>query len=190
LGEKVLRDLANIDPKIQQSLLEKAITDNLVPARLSDRLKAILETLHQIKLRFVGETTIGGGKGTVSELLSLTPVEPQARTVIMAALTEHNGSLDDFWKKLETEKLLEPELIADVKLTFELGSLTRNHVPLVGELRSMFQSGELKAKRDLAKFDRKTGNKSSRDRVPTASPSAFLRTSTAQTKRPKKSSSP
>jgi hypothetical protein len=105
-------------------------------------------------LRFVGETTIGGGKGTVSELLSLTPVAPQARTAVMAALTEHNGSLDDFWKKLETEKLLEPKLIPDVKLTFELGSLTRNHIPLVGELRSMFQSGELKAKRDLAKFDR------------------------------------
>jgi hypothetical protein len=154
LEEKLLRYMANIDPQVQQSLLEQAIADNLIPARLQARLKEVLETLQQIKLRFVGETTIGGGKGTVGQLLELTPVAPQGRTAFMAALAGHNGPLKEFWKKLEKDKVLEPEVVREVKLTFQLGALTRNHIPLVGELRNMFKGGELKAKRELAKFAR------------------------------------
>jgi hypothetical protein len=50
--------------------------------------------------------------------------------------------------------VLKPEEVREVKLTFELGALTRNHIPLVGELKNLFQSGKLQAKRELAKYSR------------------------------------
>ena len=72
----------------------------------------------------------------------------------MAAFTEFRGPINEFWKKLAIDKVLQPEQINEVKLTFELGALTRNHIPLVGELKNMFGKGELKTKQDLARYSR------------------------------------
>jgi len=152
LEDKILRDLANISPELQQSLLEKAITDNLISGHIKPQIPIVLNTLRQIKLRYAADTTFGAGKGTIGQLLELTPAIKEKQTVFMAAFTDFNGSINEFWKKLETDQVLKPEVIREVKLTFELGALTRNHIPLVGELKRMFRVGDLQAKRELAKF--------------------------------------
>jgi hypothetical protein len=154
LEDKILRRLAAILPALQQSLLEKAIADNLIPTRVELDIKNILETLRRIKLRYAVDTPLGGGKGTLGQLIELTPAAKQEQTAFMAAFTEHTGPLHAFWKKLEDDKVLRPETLQQVKLAFEVGALTSNHIPLVGELMNMFQSGELKTKRELAKYDR------------------------------------
>ena len=154
LEEKLLRDMANIAPELQQSLLEKAIADNLIPARIKAKLMEILETLRQIRLRFAADMAYGAGKGTIGQLLALSPAAQEVQTVFMAAFTAHNGPIHEFWKKLETDNVLGPETVREVKLTFELGALIRNHIPLVSELNTMFQRGEVQAKRELAKYDR------------------------------------
>lgn len=154
LEEKVLRELANISPDHQQLLLEKALADNLVPARIKDQIPSILATLQQIKLRFAVDITYGGGKGTIGQLLDLNPAAKQAQTALLTAFINHTGPMKDFWANLEKDKILAPEVVRQVRLTFELGALTSNHIPLVGELTSMFQRNELRAKRDLAKYSR------------------------------------
>ncbi|HEY6409502.1 MAG TPA: hypothetical protein VIY29_18745 [Ktedonobacteraceae bacterium] len=154
LEEKTLRELANISPEHQQLLLEKALSDNLIPARIKAQVPDILETLRKIKLRFAADMTLGPGKGTIGQLLELNPAAKQAQSAFIAALIDHNGPIKDFWNKLEKDNVLAPETVRQVKLTFEVGALTRNHIPLVGELVNMFQRGELQAKRDLAKYDR------------------------------------
>lgn len=152
LEDKILRDLANISAELQQSLLEKAVTDNLISARIKSQLPTILETLRQIKLRYAADTTFGAGKGTIGQLLDLTPAAKSKQADFMAAFMDFNGPINEFWNKLEQDKVLKPDIVREVKLTFELGALTRNHIPLVGELKNRFQQGQLQAKRDLAKF--------------------------------------
>jgi len=154
LKDKILRDLSNISPELQKQLLEKALTDNLIPARIRADLDRILETLLQIKLRYAADNTFGAGKGTIGQLLQLTPAAAKAQTKFVAAFSDHIGSMPDFWKKLETDKILLKEAIRDVKLNFELGALTRNHIPLVAALNQKFKTGELTTKRELAKYDR------------------------------------
>jgi hypothetical protein len=154
LEDKILRGIAEIAPDLQQALLEKAIADTLIPARIQPSIKEILETLRRIKLRYAAESVFGGGKGTISQLLELTPAAKQAQAAFMAALTAHSGSIATFWKKLEENQVLPPATVQQVKLSFDLGALTRNHIPLVGELVKQFASGGLKAKRELAKLDR------------------------------------
>ncbi len=153
LEDKILRGLAELIPDLQQSLLAKAVAENIVPARIGARLKDILDALHRIKVRFAGDTKFGGGKGTVAQLLALTPAAKD-QTAFLTAFSTHTGPLRTFWKKLEEDKVLRPEVVKQVKLTFELGALTRNHIPLVGELAGRFQSGALKSKRELAKYSR------------------------------------
>ena len=154
LEDKILRRLAEITPDLQQSLLGKAIADNFIPARIGSQIKEILETLRRIKLRYAAEITFGGGKGTIGQLLELTPAAKQEQAVFMTAFTAHTGSLDTFWKKMEADNALRLEVVQQVKLSFELGALTRNHIPLVGELVHRVQRGDLKGKRELAKYDR------------------------------------
>lgn len=154
LEDKILRGLTDIIPDRLRSLLEQAIADNIIPARIGPAIDSILETLHQIKLRYAAGGTFGGGKGTIEQLLALTPEAKQEQAAFMTAFTAHAGPIDTFWKKLEEDRVLEPETVQRVKLSFEVGSLTRNHIPLVGELVNQLQRGDLTAKRELATFDR------------------------------------
>lgn len=154
LEDRILRDLSNIIPELQQSLLEKAVADNLVSSRIKPQIPAILETLRQIKLKYAADISFGGGKGTVGQLLGLTPAAKEKQTDFLDAFTKFRGPINEFWKKLETDQILPEEAVKDVKLSFELGALTRNHIPLVGELKRMFQQGTVGYKRELAKFSR------------------------------------
>ncbi len=154
LEEKILRALADIQPDYQQALLEKALDDNLIPARIEPQIPDILATLRKIKLRFAADSTYGVGKGTVGQLLDLNPEAKKVQTTFMAALVDHHGPINTFWDSLVKNHVLRPEAVQQVKLTFEVGALTRNHVPLVGEVMRMFQRGQLQAKRQLARYDR------------------------------------
>ncbi len=154
LKDKILRGLSSISPELQKQLLEKALTDNLIPARIRADIDKILDTLRQIKLHYAADNSFGAGKGTIGQLLQLIPEVGKQQTKFIAAFTDHTGSMRDFWKKLETDKVFVPEIVRAVKLTFELGALTRNHIPLVAALNEQFKAKDITAKRDLAKLDR------------------------------------
>jgi hypothetical protein len=154
LEDKILRELAAIIPDVQESLLDRAIAENIIPARIAPQIPAALATLERIKLRYAAEVTFGGGKGTIGQLLAITPAAKQQQATFLTALNAHPGPLGTFWKKLEEDKVLPPEAIQQVKLSFELGALTRNHIPLVAAIVDDFQKGDIKAKRELAKLSR------------------------------------
>lgn len=153
LEDDTLRRLTDMIPDLQRSLLEKAVADNLVPARIDAQIDEILETLGRINLRYAADRTYGGGKATIGQLLEITPGAKENQTGFLEAFQAHTGPLNTFWQKLEDEKIFPPEIVQQVRLSFELGALTRNHIPLVSELVNQFKSGDLKAKRELAKFD-------------------------------------
>lgn len=154
LADKLLRALAELMPDAQRALLQKAVADRLVPARLAVDFDGIVETLGAIRLRYAAGETFGGGKGTIGELIELTPEVKEQEASFLAAFTSHTGPLGELWKALVDEHGFNPEAVRRVKLTFELGFLTRNHVPLVSTLLDRFDRGDLTAKRDLARFSR------------------------------------
>lgn len=156
LKDKVLRELSSIVPELQKQLLEKAWADNLIPTPARADLDSILETLRQIMLNYATDNSFGAGKGTIRELLQLTQDSVKEPNKFVATLNAHIGPMRDFWKKLGDEKIVDKEVLRDVKLNFELGALTRNHIPLVSLLNQEFKSGKFSAKRDLAKLDRQS----------------------------------
>ncbi len=154
LEDRILRRLAETDQELQRSLLEQAVAKNLIPARIGRHLGQTLETLHRIRLRYAAGDSFGGGKGTIGQLLRLTPATEAEQATFTAAFVAHSGSLGALWEKLEHRNGMRPEVVLQVKLSLELGALTRNHVPLVGELVDQFRRGDLKFKRELARYDR------------------------------------
>ena len=150
---KTLRALTDLIPDRQAAVLQKAVADALIPLWVSAQIPAILVTLQRIKLRYVGQIAFGGGKGTVAQLLDLTPARDE-QGAFLAAFAAHTGPMSDFWSQLVTNNVLPAETVEQVKLTFGVGALTRNHIPLVRELLVQLQSGQIRRLRDLAALDR------------------------------------
>ncbi|MFC9585845.1 neuraminidase-like domain-containing protein [Streptomyces yangpuensis] len=150
MEDALLRALSDMDPQRQRDLLVKAVDDNLVPATLRPRIDEFLAVLVRIKLKYTADITVGGGKGTIGLLLDVAGVSvaPQ-RTTILAAMSNHTGSLAELWKRLDADPSLPDVTVKKVRNAVELGSLTRNHVPLVRALADEINSGRL-TKRALA----------------------------------------
>lgn len=154
LEEKLVRGIADLTPDIQKTLLTNAIELNYVPARLTPAIDGILASLQQLRVAHAADITLGGGKGTVGELLTLVPeVDPKQRTAFLSAFASHTGPLGTFWKEIEDSQVLAPEVAKRVRQTFQVGALARNHVPLVNAMVKMLDSGEVTGPRDFAKLD-------------------------------------
>ncbi|HEX4817117.1 MAG TPA: neuraminidase-like domain-containing protein [Nonomuraea sp.] len=153
MEDALLRALAELLPERQRELLVKAVTDNLVPARLSADLDQVLATLQKIKSRYAAEASVGGGKGTVGQLLDVATVSDQHRATILKTMADHTGSLTALWRKLDADPTLPDLVVQRVRLAVELGTLTRNHVPLVASLAGQVGEDGL-SKRHLAQFSK------------------------------------
>ncbi|MEU5296204.1 neuraminidase-like domain-containing protein [Streptomyces umbrinus] len=153
LEDALLRALSTMVRQRQRDLLVKAVEDNLVPANLSDRIDEFLDGLARIKLRYTGDISVGGGKGTIDQLLDVVSVSAEQRDTILTVMSDHTGSLAELWKRLDADPSLPPATVKKVRTTVELGSLTRNHVPLVAVLAPRINSGQL-TKRALAQHSK------------------------------------
>ncbi|MGW0141741.1 Tc toxin subunit A-related protein [Streptomyces calvus] len=154
LEDALLRALSTMARQRQRDLLVQAIDDNLVPTSLSTRIDEFLDVLARIKLRYTGDISVGGGKGTIRQLLDVVVRVPDPqRTTILTVMSAHTGSLAELWKRLDAEPSLPDETVKKVRTAVELGSLTRNHVPLVAVLADEFNSGGL-TKRKLAQHSK------------------------------------
>ncbi|MGY1582266.1 Tc toxin subunit A-related protein [Streptomyces sp. MN13] len=152
LEDRTLKALTELASETQRSLLEAAVKDNLVPARVEARIGAILDTLAKIKLRYTGDTVLGAGQGTIGELLDLTPQAAAHKTAFLNAFTSYSGSPDGFWDSVAEDRVLPADTVPRVRMSLELGGLTRNHVPLVSALTDAFQGDRTAYQRGLARL--------------------------------------
>jgi hypothetical protein len=152
LKDKILADLSELSPEILRKLMDSALSANLIPARIEADVDRIIDTLYRIKVKYAGERVFGSGKGTINQLLELAPLDETLHGKFMDAFLEYRGPVSNFWTKLEEEKVMEPEVVKEVKLNFELGALTNNYIPLVGALSKKIRSKQIASKRDLAKL--------------------------------------
>ena len=154
LDDSMLERAAGLDVDVQRMLLTNAIDGGIVPRRLRREVDEVLEALHAVHLRYVGGRSIGGGKGTIGEILELSALSGEQRDLIVDELQAHRGPLRQLWEKFTTDERVPPETVGRVRLSLELGALTRNHVALVDALLTRFDAGTIGAKRDLARLDR------------------------------------
>lgn len=152
LKDKILTALSELSPEILRKLMTGALSANLIPARIEADTDRIVDIFHQIKVKYTGERVFGAGKGTINQLLQLAPLDETLHGKFMNAFLEYRGPVSEFWTKLEEEKLMEPEVVKEVKLNFELGALTNNYIPLVGALSQKIRKGQITSKRDLARL--------------------------------------
>ena len=171
--DKILKELSRIDSQLQKDLLEKALSGNIIPAIVQAEVDAIMEKLHRIHLHYTADKKFDAGKGSMGDLLNLTSLSETEKNKFLAEISDYNGPIDEFWKKLDNEEVFENEKIKDIKLNFELGTLTQNYIPLVWALHQKFKKNEIQSKRELAKYDRESWIKLLKKPGPDGEPIAF-----------------
>lgn len=154
LKEKLLKSIALIPADEQKRLLLKAIDTQLIPLEVRPMLEEVLAILHTLRLKYLAQSSYGGGKGNIGQLLALTPEIASQQDAFLEAYDQFVGTAEDFWAKLKEEKIIEPALLAEVQRNFELGNLTINHLPLVEWLGQQFRAGTYLGIAELAKYDR------------------------------------
>ena len=79
LLEKIMRQLTELGEARHRALFEAAVEENFVPADLAENVARYYQAFESLRLRFAGEATHGAGKGTLSDLFTLTglPQEQQ-----------------------------------------------------------------------------------------------------------------
>ena len=152
LEDKILSQISTMDATVQRALLEKALEDNVIPLSVRPAIDAVLATLAAIKAHYAAAASAGSGKATVGQLLALTPAAQPSQGAFATALHDYVGPMKDFWTQIEDARMFPADVVQQVKLSFGIGALTRNHVPLVGQLLAGFQKGQYKQKADLAKL--------------------------------------
>ena len=93
-----------------------------------------------------------GGNPSLGELLLETSLPDGKRHEFFQLYFDHEGRIEKFWEKLKPKAAFKDH-VADLKLAFELGALTRNHLPLLRELKKLGTHGVLKSVRELADLE-------------------------------------
>ncbi|MFF4293562.1 neuraminidase-like domain-containing protein [Streptomyces vinaceus] len=153
IEDALLRTLSSLDDHRKRGLLVKAVDDNLVPANLRPRIDELLGQFARIKLKYTADISMGGGKGTIGRLLDVAGVFGDQRNTILTAMSKCTGSLAELWMRLDADPSLPDTTVKKVRTAVEIGTLTRNHVPLVAALADDIGSGRL-TKRSLAQYSK------------------------------------
>ncbi|MFF5475900.1 neuraminidase-like domain-containing protein [Streptomyces sp. NPDC012935] len=153
IEDALLRALSGLDDQRKRDLLVKAVDDNLVPANLQPRIDELLGQFARIKLKDTADISMGGGKGTIGRLLDVAGVFGDQRNTILTAMSNCTGSLAELWMRLDADPSLPDTTVKKVRTAVEVGTLTRNHVPLVAALADDIDSGRL-TKRSLAQYSK------------------------------------
>jgi hypothetical protein len=131
LREKLLRDLTSLGPKLEGEIFDKALEENLVPAGLVVERKKYFAALERIRLDYVINSPSGAGKGSVGGLLRLNKLTAKENASFVKAYAAFEGNGRTFWKTLTETTGLKEEKVQQLKYTFEVAALSRNHPPLV-----------------------------------------------------------
>lgn len=135
--------------------ITRAMAANIVPRHRESQLNKMIGELKQVLVRHAfAKQTEGIDQVPLGRLLETSLVEKTVQQEFLGHYLEHEGSPDEFWRKLEKEKVLDREAINDLRFTLHLGKLTRFHLPLLKQLKKLRRKGELTSLRDLAAFDR------------------------------------
>lgn len=130
---------------IQESALEAAVRDNIIPETIP--VEQVLERFQSLIVEHAFEPLepLPTGKTTIGALIGSVQITPQQQREFLNLYVSHKGSIEEFWQGLE-ETELQPS-VQELQYTLQLGVLTGNHLPLVQHVKQLDSISTL---RDLA----------------------------------------
>src|SRR5579859_725321 len=153
LLHNALSGIASLDPAIQKSALEQAIAKNIIPLKIKADLDQILQKLQTLQVSDILQQPYLAGKVSLQTMLSLSTLPQTLYTTFAQLYLNHQGTSHDFWQTLGQQQGFTTDIIADLRLTLGVGTLVKNHTPVVTYIKQGFQQGTYSRVQDLAKLD-------------------------------------
>lgn len=150
----ILIALVAQSPETLRSALETSVNENIVGARIGERIPQILRDLQGQIVRLALEEPTPD-RPTFRTLLDIAGVPQERQQTIVAAYVERAGTAAEFWRLLREQPGVSDEEIESLQYTVGAAAIALNHPPLVRELARMRRAGQLgRHLRDLARFNR------------------------------------
>lgn len=135
--------------------INRAIETNIVAPLPSTELDRWIDRLKSVLLKSAFEPSSEPGRLSVGELVGTSLVSRELQVMFLSRYLTREGSVAEFWRSLEDDQSFDAQAREDLRFTLHLGMLTQYHAPLMQQLKSLKQRGDLKSLRELAGFDRK-----------------------------------
>lgn len=141
-----------LDSEIQVAVLDTAIKENLVSRFVFRDKNKIITALDGLKVNFSLSKPILVGNGNIQSLINLSSVQPQHSPLIAKSFIDNKGFNQAFWKSLEDDPAIPNVQVEDLKMTVDLGGITKNFEPILKAFKTDIKGGKFKAVSDLAKL--------------------------------------
>jgi peptidoglycan hydrolase-like protein with peptidoglycan-binding domain len=153
-----LYNLLRKGPEVHRNALEAAVKENIIPSRFGNLVDDYVARLTQLfvtkslESREQLDSAVQQEEYSLGQLLDTVIQDKIKQQQFVYQYINHKGLISEFWKSLRSK----PEfsgLVDDIQFTFQLATLTNNHLPLIKELQKMRRLGEVTSITDLFRFD-------------------------------------
>lgn len=130
--------ISTIDPERALEVLKGAAERGQAPSALAgDAGKQVAERLRGLRDRQQLDRPLTVGKTPLGKLLEAGGLDTQRHALFLERWRENLGSSERFWEAMANESSgLKPEEVAQLKRTFDLGALVKNHLPMLEATRA------------------------------------------------------
>ncbi|MFI6858174.1 neuraminidase-like domain-containing protein [Streptomyces sp. NPDC050416] len=157
LTDRTAAGIALADTALADSVLDTALQQNLVPVTVAARRDEIRAAFGDARRRFALDQPLLAGNGTLRGLLEASTVPQAFHPDIADAFVTAGGLGDRFFTALRDTPVLYggDAAIDDLQAGVEIGTVAKNHLPMVQLLRRRIADPadtELRTTRDMARL--------------------------------------
>lgn len=128
--------------------IDKTVETNIITESFLSYKEGLEEKLVDWRTdNFIDSNGMPLHRGSIGQLFKSTQLSDDETREFIKRWQTFDGKVENFWK--EQQENLGEDTIKDVELTLQLGAITRNHVPLINELKERHNVKQL---RDLGLF--------------------------------------
>ena len=143
-----LSSLLEAAPDSRQRALNAAVGRCVIPGRFADRAEELDAKIRRSVVDNVGRQ----GNLPLGEVLAETLPDAALRERFLATYSKHEGSPEDFWRKVSRNPALRPS-VPELQASLQIAAMSGGHVPLVKDLLAARRAGTFSDVRELAQYD-------------------------------------
>ncbi len=131
LVERTVRGIVFMEAELQESTLETAAQQNLIPIGTVRNKAQALAALAAKRQTFALEKPILVGNGSLKQVLDASAVANANYSKVADALLKYGGMGSDFWSdvKARAAEFGGDAAVADLEVAAQLGEITKHHTP-------------------------------------------------------------
>lgn len=131
-----LRDLLKQDIQRLRAAVERAVEDKIIPPFSEREWSEIVKKLSALQTTLILRQKNSDQMASLGDLLETVGLSLNKQHIVADAYAQNNGvPSGEFWNALGASKEFSADEVNRVRLTFQFGAVTGNHLPLVLELQ-------------------------------------------------------